>query len=247
MSFSLTTIMFIVNIGLILHAVRTGRFWPWFWVILMLPGVGALAYVVMELAPEFMGSRRAQRAQGQLTRAVDPKRRYRELADNLAISDTIVNRVALARECLELEKYEEALTILTGVVQHAQGDEPSFFLDKARAEFGLTKYADALATLDELKRRWPENQSNDGHLLYARALEELGRDEEAENEYRALAGSYPGVEPRVRLARALQRRGQAAEARTLAQTVVMELRRSPKHVVQAQSQWLKMAEGIARS
>jgi hypothetical protein len=247
MSFSLTTILFILNAGLILHAVRTGRVWPWLWVILMLPGIGALAYIAMELAPEFMGSRQAQRAQGQLARAVDPKRRYRELADNLAISDTIVNRVALARECLELEKYNEALTILTGVVEHSQGDEPSFFIDKARAEFGLAKYGEALATLDEVKRRWPDYQSNDGRLLYARTLEELGRDDEAEQEYRALAGSYPGVEPRVRLARALQRRGQVEEARTLAQNVVTELRRSPKHVVKAQGEWLKLAEGIARS
>jgi len=55
------------------------------------------------------------------------------------------------------------------------------------------------------------------------------------------------VEPRVRLARALQRRGQVEEARTLAQNVVTELRRSPKHVVKAQGEWLKLAEGIARS
>jgi hypothetical protein len=244
---SYATIMLIVNAGLILHALKTGRFWPWFWVILMLPGIGALAYVAMELAPEFMSSRRAHKAQGQLARAVDPKRRYRELADNLAISDTIVNRVALARECLELEKYEEALTILTGVVAHPQGDEPAFFIDKARAEFCLAKYAEALATLDEAKRHWPDYQSNDAQLLYARALEELGRDEEAEKEYRALAASYPGVEPRVRLARVLQRRGQADEAKALAQNVVTEMRRSPKHVVKPQSYWLKMAENIARS
>ncbi|HMK88198.1 MAG TPA: tetratricopeptide repeat protein [Methylocystis sp.] len=241
------TIMLLVNAGLILHAIRTGRFWPWFWVILMLPGIGALAYVVMELAPEFMGSRQARVAQSQLSRAVDPTRRYRELKDNLAITDTIMNRVDLARECLDLEKYEEALTILSGVVAHPQGDEPTFFVDKARAEFGLAKYAEALATLDELKRHWPDYQSNDGHLLYARVLEELRRDEEAEREYRALAPSYPGVEPRVRLARLLQRSGSSEEAKTLAQSVVTELRRSPKHVVKAQSEWLKQAEGIARS
>lgn len=241
------TIMFLVNAGLIFHALRTGRFWPWFWVILMLPGLGALAYVVMELAPEFMGSRQGQRAQSQLSRAVDPKRRYRELADNLAISDTIGNRVALARECLELEKYDEALTILSGVVTHPQGDEPGFFVDKARAEAGLRKYAEALATLDELKRRWPSYQSSEGQLLYARLLEALGRDDEAETEYRALAPSYPGVEPRVRLAQTLLRRGQRDEAKTLAQNVVTELRRSPAHVARAQSEWLKAAEQIARS
>lgn len=241
------TIMFLVNAGLIIHALRTGRFWPWFWVILMLPGIGALAYVVMELAPEFMGSHQGQKAQGQLARAVDPTRRYRELKDNLEISDTIVNRVALARECLELERYDEALTILTGVVAHPQGDEPAFFIDKARAEAGLKKFPEALATLDELKRKWPDYQSNDGHLLYARLLDELGRYDEAEKEYRTLAPSYPGVEPRVRLAQALMRRGAREEAKTLAQNVVTELRRSPRHVIKAQADLLKTAEQIARS
>ena len=240
------TIIFLVNAGLIIHALRTGRFWPWFWVILMLPGIGAIAYVVMELAPEFMGSRQGQRAQSQIACAVDPKRRYRELTDNLAISDTIANRVALARECLELEKYDEALTILSGVVAHPQGDEPTFFIDKARAEAGLRKYAEALATLDEFKRRWPAYQSSEAQLLYACLLEALGRDGEAETEYRTLAPSYPGVEPRVRLARALLRRGQCEEAKTLAQNVVTELRRSPRHVVKAQSEWLNAAEQIAR-
>jgi hypothetical protein len=241
------TLLLLVNAGLILHAVRTGRFWPWGWVILMLPGLGALAYVVMEIAPDFMSSRRGRETQIRIARAVDPKRRYRELADNLAISDTIGNRVALARECLELGKNEEALSIFSGVVAHAQGDDPAFFLDKARAEAGLGKCAEALATLAELKRRWPAHPSKDGHLLYAHLLEELGRDAEAEAEYRALTPSFPGVEPRVRLARLLMRRGARDEAKALAQNVLVELRRSPRHVVKAQSCWRKSAEVIARS
>ena len=37
-----------VDIALIVHAARTGRFTPWGFVILFLPGIGALAYVVVE-------------------------------------------------------------------------------------------------------------------------------------------------------------------------------------------------------
>ena len=45
-------------------------------------------------------------------------------------------------------------------------------LGLARAEFGLGRSEDTVKTLDELRRRWPDYQSAEGHLLYARALED---------------------------------------------------------------------------
>jgi hypothetical protein len=61
-----------VDIALIVHAARTGRFTPWGFVILFLPGIGALAYVVVELVPELLGSTNARRAGSSLVAALDP-------------------------------------------------------------------------------------------------------------------------------------------------------------------------------
>jgi|GEM_PF-4889063 len=44
-------ILTLVNIALIVHAARSGRFVPWGLVILIMPGIGAIAYVAMELIP----------------------------------------------------------------------------------------------------------------------------------------------------------------------------------------------------
>jgi hypothetical protein len=44
------------------HAAKTGRFMPWGWIILLIPGFGALAYVLAELVPEWFGSAQGQRA-----------------------------------------------------------------------------------------------------------------------------------------------------------------------------------------
>ena len=81
-------------------------------------------------------------------------------------------------------------------------------LGKARAEFGLGRYDEVLATLDALKARWPDYQSRDGHLLYGRALEESGRVHEAIAEYDALARYDTSAEARVRHAQ-----GQIASSR----------------------------------
>ena len=57
--------------------------------------------------------------------------------DELAIVDTIANRAALAEACLALGKFEEARAQYAAILASPQGDEPSFMLGRARAEFGL--------------------------------------------------------------------------------------------------------------
>jgi len=235
-----------VDIALIVHAARTGRFTPWGFIILFLPGIGALAYVVVEIVPGLLGSTGARRAGRNVIAALDPARRYREAKDELAIVDTIANRSALAEACLALGKFEEARTHYAAILAGPQGDEPGFMLGRARAEFGLGETALAVATLDELKARWPDWRSPEGHLLYARALEGAGREEEALAAYEAVGAYFPGAEPQVRRAELLARLGRADEARALADEVARGLRRAPAHVRRAQSQWFAAAEKLAR-
>src|SRR5215471_15084304 len=108
----LAVVLLAINVILIVHAAKTGRFWPWGYVILLLPGFGALAYVLAELMPEWFGSVQGQRAQQRITQALNPGKRYRELTDALEVTDTIANRQALAEECLALGKFEEPSSIM---------------------------------------------------------------------------------------------------------------------------------------
>jgi len=235
-----------IDIALIVHAARTGRFMPWGFIILFLPGIGALAYVVVEIVPGWLGSTGVRRAGRSVVAALDPERLYRERKDELAIVDTIANRAALAEACLALGKFEEARAQYVAILASPQGDEPSFMLGRARAEFGLGEPALAVTTLDELKARWPDYRSPEGHLLYAKALEGAGRDEEALAAYEAVGAYYPGAEPNVRRAELLARVGRGDEARALADEVARGLRRAPAHVRRAQSQWFAAAEKLAR-
>ncbi|MGO4871458.1 MAG: hypothetical protein ACLPGW_12740 [Roseiarcus sp.] len=240
-------ILVVLDITLIVHAAKSGRFMPWGWIILFLPGIGALAYVVAELLPEWFGSRKARQARQQIASAINPTRRYRQLQDELGIVDTIANRSALAQECLALGKCDEAVAQYDAILAQPLGEEPAFMLGKARAEYGLGDAGAAVATLDELKRRWPAYQSAEGHLLYAMALEKVGREDEALVNYAAVGQYFPGAEPRVRQAQLLQKLGRDGDARELAQDVVRTLSRAPAHVRRNQTQWLARAKQIARA
>src|SRR5689334_14673936 len=239
-------ILGVLDLVLIVHAAKTGRFSPWAYIILMIPVFGSLAYVAVELVPEWLGSYQGQKAKKRFVSSLDPQRRYRALTDELAMTDTIANREALAAECLALGKFDEAIHHYNEIIARPLGEEPVFFLGRARAEFGVGRPADTVATLDELRQRWPDYQSADGHLLYARALEEIGRTDEAVEEYTALAGYFPGAEARVRYGLLLERLDRKIEARMILSDLLTHMRRAPKHVRKVQAQWIGMAERALR-
>jgi hypothetical protein len=184
----------------------------------------------------------ARQARQRISRSINPEKRYRELTDQLDIADTIATRAALAEECLALEKFDEAVRHYEHILSLPLGDDPIYLMRKARAEFGMGRAPDAVATLDELRRRFPDYQSADGHLLYARALTASGRTAEALDEYHALSGYYPGAEPRVRYGQLLKAVGRDAEARAMFEDVLKHLRRAPKHARRLQAEWIAAAE-----
>jgi hypothetical protein len=243
----LALVLFLLDATLVIHAAKSGRFWPWAYVILLLPGFGALGYVAVELVPEWMGSAHGHQTRKRLSRTLNPEKQYRQLVDRLEVADTIASRAALADECLELGKFAEAKRHYEHILAQPLGDDPIYCVRKARAEFGLDRPHDTVATLDDLRRRWPDYQSADAHLFYARALEAGGRSQEALDEYRALSAYYPGAEPRVRYGLLLNLLGRRDEARTLFADVVKQLRRAPKHVRKLQGEWIAIAERESRA
>ena len=80
-------VVLLLDITLIYHASRTGRMQPWAFIILMVPLIGALAYIAVELIPEWFSSPGARQARQRVASRLDPEKRYRELSDRLAGTD----------------------------------------------------------------------------------------------------------------------------------------------------------------
>jgi hypothetical protein len=235
-------IIVLLDIMLVYHASRTGRLQPWAFIILMIPGLGALAYVLVELLPEMLSGPGARQARRRVADKLDPERLYRELSDRLAATDTIANRAALAAECLKIGRFEEAALHYDHLLTLPMGEEPHYALGKAQAEFGGNRPAEALATLDDLQKRWPDFDSPEAHLLYARALAEVGRINEALEEFHAVAAYFPGAEARVRYGLLLKLVGRSAEAKVVFAELLVQMKRAPRYSREAQAEWLSIAE-----
>ncbi len=113
---------------------------------------------------------------------------------------------------------------------------------KARSQFDQEQWGPSLATLEDLQKHNPDLRSPEGHLLYARTLEQTGRSEEAIKEYRAVAGYYPGAQARFLLGLALKNSGQEKEAAEEFRNMIRDAELAPVHFRKSEKKWLDLAD-----
>jgi len=93
-----------------------------------------------------------------------------------------------------------------------------------------------------LREKNPGFRSADGHLVYARALDESGATARALEEYAALVNYYPGAEARVRQAMLYKKTGDKARAGELFAALLKDARLAPKHFRRSEREWIELAE-----
>jgi hypothetical protein len=112
----------------------------------------------------------------------------------------------------------------------------------ASVEFEKGDHAAACRTLEALAEHNRDFKSAEGHLLYARALDNAGRLEEARDEYRAVADYYPGAEARARYGMILKRLGDEDGARQAFKEVIDHAELAPRHVRRHNAEWIALAK-----
>lgn len=232
----------LINLALVVHILKTGRSVFWVFIVLFFPPIGGLAYIIVELLPEWTSSRSGMSVRRKLTRLANPDRDLRAASRNFEVADTAQNAIVLAGECLAKERYAEARDLYQNALRGVHEDDPVLLLGLARARFGLGDAAGTVATLDRLKEKNPDHNSPEGHLLYARSKEQLGDMAAAVHEYEALCGYYSGPEPACRLAAIYKAQGRTEEARALFQKVVAQSRLSGRHYNSLYKEWVEMAK-----
>jgi hypothetical protein len=227
--------------ALIVHVIKTGRNFLWIWAIALLPAAGSLAYIVVEILPEFFGGRTARRAKGAAQRILDPDRDLRRASAEVEISGNVDARRRLADELYGRGQFDAAIETYNGGLKGIFEHDPTLLVGLARAQFAKGEFDAARATLERLSTENRDFKSADADLLYARALEAVKSLDEAERVYAAVAPGYPGAEARLRYALLLKRRGKTEEARRLLKDLLDGAKLGPAHYRRAQAEWLDQA------
>ena len=237
--------LLLLNATCIIHAARRGKSSMWYFAIIALPIIGALAYIIFEMWPEMKGRPGTRRMIKDASWAMkSPETRYDILAEELKAVPTIENRHALAVECILQKRYADAIVILKMGLQGAQAKDVLLLLTLAEAYFYQRNFNACLETFGELRSANPEYYKPDAHLLFARALEMAGRDAEALEEYGALAATYPGQEARYRYANLLSMNGKTGQARATASELLRMVERGNRNYKNAQKEWYDKAGAL---
>jgi hypothetical protein len=225
----------------VVHLFRTGRDMRWLFLIILVPAIGCIAYFLIEVLPSLRQSPAARRALRAAKQAVDPNRGIREGSLDYERSQNVETAARLADELTKAGRYQEAIRVCSDTRRGLFEDDPKILLALGTAQFAAGDHRDAIATLDYLREKNPSFRSADGHLIYARALEESDATERALEEYAALVKYYPGAEARVRQALLVKKLGRLDEARALFDAVLEDGRLAPKHFQRSQREWLDLA------
>jgi hypothetical protein len=237
----------IVQIGLILHVVRTGRPMYWIFIILIAPGIGSLAYAIVELLPDLSNSGQGRRAMRGIRKTLDPGGDLRQRQREHKLSGSVDAARHLAGELLENGQYDEAIEhyekSLTGLYE----DDPDLLLGLAKALVANDEFEKARDTLDLLIESNPEFRSQDGHLLYARSVAACGDEDKALDEYKAVTAYYAGAEARLQYGLFLEKLGNNTAALAEFQEIISTAELAPRHYRKAQSDWISQAKnGVER-
>jgi hypothetical protein len=239
----------LIQVVALIHAVRTGRGREWAWIILVLPGVGAAAYLFAEVMPGLRASADGRLWDGLLN-ALMPRRELAILYERVRVSDTTANRKALAAGYLRHGNHREAVETYRSCLQGPLKDDAETTLELCRALFLAGQAGESRDLLDALKKSHPRYEPARRDLLYARALEALGRTAEALPLYAAAAGNprFEGEEARCRYAALLESTGQPDAARAIYGEVLERSKGFARHFRQSQRPWIAWArQGLKRT
>lgn len=237
----------LIAIIAIVHVIKTGRSQLWIMVLLALPGLGAIAYFVVEVMPELASGRAGRRAKQSLGNSLSPNRSLDHARREYAISNTVENACNLADIHAEKGNYADAAELyadtLTGINEH----NPDLLHKYAQTRFQMEMYSETRELLDRCIEKNPEYKNQDAHLLYAKTLHALGENDKAAEEYETLITYFTGPEPAYHYGLLLKSLGSSTEARNLFTSIVDKSSQSPDHYRRLHREWIELARKELRS
>ena len=230
-----------LNILCIVHAIRTGRANYWIYILVLVPGIGSLCYLFMELLPSARGTRSGQQMEAGLRRVIDPDKLLRERQLAWDRTGTPKAAMELAEEHVARGNPAAARALYAQIMTGMYEFDPAMLVGRARAEFDEGDFAAARRSLELVQAHHSGYVSRPGHLLYARCLEALGEITQAIEEYEALVPTYPGPEAKARFALMLEAHGQPQRAQALFAELVRIQDQWPQKLLPEDREWFDLA------
>jgi hypothetical protein len=224
-----------------IHCIRKGNQNKWIWIIIFLPVIGSLIYIFSEM----ITGNQIDNVKSGVGSVFNPGGGIRKLEEQLRFSDTFHNRVALADGYLAIGQTADAIALyeqsLTGVFTENEHVLKQLIV----AYFNVGRYADIIPLAKKIAGS-PQFAKSQVHVLYAMALEQTGKNELAEKEFKTMNGRFAYFEARYQYALFLLRAGRDEEAKQVLDNMVYEGGHLSSRERRANQAWINKAKDEVR-
>jgi hypothetical protein len=216
-----------------IHCIRRGNQNKWIWIIVFLPLVGSLIYIYSEI----LSNRSIRKPQIDIGAVINPGGKIRKLEEELKFTDTFNNKIRLADAYLAAGYTQKAIDLYESGLTGAFAENEYAIAQLAIAYFEQERYEEVIATLKKIHKT-PQFPRSKAHILYAKALENTGNTELAENEFKAMKGRYSNFEQRYEYGLFLLRADRPDDARQIFEQIQEEAPHLSSMEKRASRTWL---------
>ena len=236
----------LVTLLLVVHCFKTGRDRYWIYILFIAPGLGAAAYIVVEILPDFFRSLTGQKISRKVKNSLNPSGELKKRSRDFARSRSAESTHRLAEELMERKEFAEAEELYRDSRKGMFEFDPVLMQGQAQALFELGQFDETVKIMDTLINEVPDYRSQAGHLLYARAHAEAGHKAQAIEEFDVLVDYFTGPEARVRYAEYLLKNGDREGAQHQCEQVMETVELSPRHYLRTHKEWIGRAKSLVK-
>jgi len=221
----------------VIHFVRRRPDTYWLWIILVFGGLGALAYILVEVLPDFRLLRGAVQ--------VFPRRkRIKALETAIIDNPSIGNYEELGDLYLDDKQYARARECFDKVIARSDGIDP--FYRRALAALAVNDYQAAAADLALVVSRDPKYDYQRAAGLHAHTLAKAGEREKAAALFAEVTNTSTLSETQYHYAALLADEGRTAEAREWAERILRKKATMPEYIRRRERPWFRSARALLK-
>ena len=228
---------FLLQALAILHFVRRRPDTFWLWIILMGGALGALVYIVVEVAPD------AGLLRGAFQ--VFPRRkRIKELEAAIFDNPSVGNYEELGDLYLDDRQFAKARASYDRVIERADAIDPRY--RRGLSEIELGDFAAAAGDLQIVTAQDPKYDYQRAAGLLAHALAKLGHRDQAGALFAEVTETSTLSETQLNYAGFLADAGRPAEARAWVERVLRKKATMPDYIRRRERPWFRKAKALLK-
>lgn len=232
----------LLQLGCLVHAIKTGRTGAWIYIIIFVPMVGSFAYLVVEVLPSVSPAAYMPAQQIGILDRMFPQRRIKRLEENLQFTDTINNRILLADAYADIGQFDRAIKLLEDCLTGLFKNDPDLNLKMAVVYHRKGDYQRSMEYLDKLKNKKDGFDNYEAWKHSVLNLQQTADERTVREEYKRIMERHNNYEIRHYFASYLRNKGSFEEARSFLEQIIKDKKLVIRDHDRDGRYWVKKAE-----